>query len=508
MPIVTISRGTFSGGRMLAEELCRKLGCACTESEVLGDAARRLDVPVARLRTAMLKAQGVVRGFGRERAMYLAAITADLCERSLAGDLVYHGHAAHLLLPGVSEVVRVRVVADEQYRIQAAMQQTKLSWAEAKKYVRRVDFDRARWVDFLYGRDWTDPTNYDVVVNLEHLSVSNAAMVVLATAELPEFKRTPASLRMLEDILLASRARVRLGTDPRTSQAAFQVKAQRGTLSVKVMPRQASLVPLIPEVLAPLEGVQGLHCSIATTSILWMADAFTTAPPSFVRVQEIAESWDAAVELVKLVSGDGSGTSAADEPASSVETDSRPLGEAPQAENGGVLFDADLPPEPAQDPEMTAVLDALRKTGRAGQARTLSAARVPAALDPATKYSLVVVGDVFSESAEGARGRKRRELKAALSDHLGVPVVEMDELHHRLGVGPRQIMGSLFAVVVVAWTYFWVFSHQHAVLAFLNGSATTGHRVLAVLVLAVSVPLFAFTYGACIHTVARLLRFD
>ena len=151
---------------------------------------------------------------------------------------------------------------------------TKLSWAEAKKYVRSVDLDRARWVDFLYGRDWTDPTNYDVVVNLEHLSVPNAAMVVLATAELPEFKRTPASMRMLQDILLASRARVRLGTDPRTSQAEFQVKAQRGTLTVKVMPRQASLVPLIPEVLSPLEGIQDLHCSIATTSILWIFTPF------------------------------------------------------------------------------------------------------------------------------------------------------------------------------------------------------------------------------------------
>jgi cytidylate kinase len=508
MPIVTISRGTFSGGRMLAEELCGKLGCACTESEVLGDAARRLDVPVARLKAAMVKAQGVVRGFGRERAMYLAAITTELCERSLAGDLVYHGHAAHLLLPAVSEVVRVRVVADEQYRIHAAMQRTKLSWAEAKKYVRSVDLDRARWVDFLYGRDWTDPTNYDVVVNLEHLSVQNAAMVVLATAELPEFKRTPASLRMLQDILLASRARVRLGTDPRTSQAQFQVKAQRGTLTVKVMPRQASLVPLIPEVLAPLEGIQDLHCSIATTSILWMAEAFTTAPPSFGRVQEIAESWDAAVELVKLVPDDGSESSPRAEPEPSFAVESPALGEPQRVDNGGVLFDADLPPAPAEDPEMTATLDALRKAGRAGQARSLSAARVPAVLDPATKYSLVVIGDVFSDSAEGARARKRRELKAALTDHLGVPVVEMEELHHRLTVGPRQILGALFAVAVVAVTYFLVLTHQQAVMEFLTAHATMGHRILAVAVLALSVPLFAFTYGACIHTVARLLRFD
>jgi cytidylate kinase len=498
MPIVTISRGTFSGGRALAEELAEKLGCACIESEVLGDAARLLDVPVARLKAAMVKAEGTVRGFGRERSMYLAAITAELCERSLAGDLVYHGHAAHLLLPGVSQVVRVRVVADENFRIHAAMARTKLGWVDAKDYVRIVDRDRARWVDFLYGRDWTDPTNYDVVVNLEHVAVPNAAMVVLTASELPEFKRTPASVQMLQDLLLASRARVRLGTDPRTARAEPHVKAHRGALTVTVMPRQAGLVPVIPEIVDQLDGVKAVHCSIAATSILWMADTFSTSPPDFDRVYEIAELWDAAVELVRLVPGEV--TEEAADPTAHAGTGPN--------ETGGVLFDADVPAEPSQDPDMTGVLDALRKTGRAGQSRTVAASQLPAVLDPATKYSLVVVGNAFTAAPEGARARKRRELKGALSDHLQAPVVEMEELHERLALGPRQIASSLLAAAAVVLTYFLVLSHQASILTFFNAGGSASHRAAATLVLVAAVPLFAFAYGTFIRTVARILHFD
>ena len=144
----------------------------------------QLGVPVSRLKAAMVKAPATLRGFAREREMYLACITAALGERAASGNLVYHGHAAHLLLPGVTHVLRVRVMADSEDRIKAAMTRMNLTWAQAKKYVRSVDVDRARWVDFLYGIDWTDPAHYDLVVNLEHVSASNAAAAACAMAEL------------------------------------------------------------------------------------------------------------------------------------------------------------------------------------------------------------------------------------------------------------------------------------------------------------------------------------
>jgi cytidylate kinase len=507
MPIVTISRGTFSGGRSLAAELCQKLGCDCIESEVLGDAARQLGVPVSRLKAAMVKAPSAQRGFAREREMYLASITVALGERALARDLVYHGHAAHLLLPGVAHVLRVRVTADPEYRVRAAMDRMSMTRTQAKRYIAAVDADRARWVDFLYGIDWTDPSHYDLVLNLEHLSVQNAAHVVCGMCELPDFQPTPASLRRLNDVLLAARARVRLGVDARTAQAEVVVKANHGVLSVKHMPRQAQLAPVIRDVLEGIEGVRDIQCAIASSTLLWVEDEFAPSSGGFEQVAEIARRWDAAVELLKLLRP-GSPEHVPTVPADGFAV-SLALGAT--FADGGVRFEDEAPvalTTGPQDEGMKATLDALRKMGRAGDGHALPADRVPGALDPGTRYSLVVVGDVFQEKPESVRGRLARELTASLAEHLNVPVVGVQDIRRRLAFGPRNFAALITALVLVVATYILVFGHQDDVVRFVALAGSPGERALHVTVLILAVPLFAYLYGSAINLIARMLRFD
>lgn len=505
MPIVTISRGTFSGGRTLAEELARKLGCECAESEVLGDAARQFGVPVSRLKAAMVKAPAALRGFAREREMYLACITAALGERALSGNLVYHGHAAHLLLPGVSHVLRVRVMADLEFRVKAAMARMNLNRVQAKKYVGSVDADRARWVDFLYGIDWTDPSHYDLVINLEHISVSNAAAALCAMAELPEFKPTPASTQQLNDLLLASRARVRLGVDPRTARADVIVKAHQGILSVTHLPQQAQVAPLIPAVLEGLEGVKEIHTAIASTTLLWMEEEFSPTSEAFAQVAEIAQRWDAAVELLKV------STEETDTVARTVALGGAAVYRSEAEEDGGVIFDADDTAGiegPTKTDDVTSSLDALLAMGRAGQGRVVAADRLPMVLDPATKYALVVVGNVFRSKPDMVRGRLARELRAAVADHLGVPVVGLDEIRQRLRFGPREYGWLVVGLALVVAVYFVIFSYQEPILRFLVTGVTVPRRIMAVVALLLGIPTFAFLYGSCVNLVTKLFRFD
>ena len=45
MSIITISRGTASGGQALAERVAEKLGWPCLSNEVIIEAAKRYNVP-------------------------------------------------------------------------------------------------------------------------------------------------------------------------------------------------------------------------------------------------------------------------------------------------------------------------------------------------------------------------------------------------------------------------------------------------------------------------------
>jgi hypothetical protein len=42
-----------------------------------------------------------------------------------------------------------------------------------------MDEDRRKWTRYLYGVDWEDPSLYDLVINLEHISIDQACHLVI-----------------------------------------------------------------------------------------------------------------------------------------------------------------------------------------------------------------------------------------------------------------------------------------------------------------------------------------
>lgn len=205
MSVVTISRGTMSGGRALAECLAERLGASCLGREILIDAAARMGVSHDLLRAKMEKSPGLLEIFSSERRTYLLAVKAALADRVLAGNLVYHGQAGHLLLRGLPGVLRIRLIAAMPSRIHAIMERDAVSREEAESRIRRLDLERARWTHFMYGVEIGDPGLYDLVVNLEVLTIASACEVVLHALTRPEFSITDGVLARLRNFAAGCR---------------------------------------------------------------------------------------------------------------------------------------------------------------------------------------------------------------------------------------------------------------------------------------------------------------
>ena len=171
MQIICISRSSYGYGKELAEKLAEKLGYRCLAREDLTDRATHAGIPVGKLETAVLKRQAVSESLALEMDRFKAFMTASLCEEARSGGLVYHGRTGHLVLPGLTHVLRVRAIADMEERIRMAMRRMNLSREKAKSYVEEVDEDRRRWTRFLYNVNWDDSSLYDITVNSAHLSV-------------------------------------------------------------------------------------------------------------------------------------------------------------------------------------------------------------------------------------------------------------------------------------------------------------------------------------------------
>ena len=267
MAIITISRGTYSGGRTLAECLAQRLGYECVSREVILDAASQYGIPAEKLVAAMEKPPSLWQQLTGERVDYLNYVRAALCERARNGNLVYHGHAGHLLLAGVSHVIRVRVIADMEYRIDAVMRRLNLTRSEAIAYIKKVDRERVQWTRFLYGVDWHDASLYDVVLNLKQMSIASACEIVVRMTALDDFRPTPESIRAMNGLALSSRVWAALARDPRTAAADVKVSAEDGTVTVSGTTRSWSVVEAVPVVAGQVEGVKEVKCEIGIGSI-------------------------------------------------------------------------------------------------------------------------------------------------------------------------------------------------------------------------------------------------
>jgi cytidylate kinase len=233
MSIITISRGSLSGGQALAERLAERLGYRCISSEALIEAAAKYGVPEPKLSEVFDKTPNFWERLTKSRRLYLIFIQAAMCDLAQLGRLVYHGQGGQQLLKGVSHVMKVRLIAPLEYRLKIALEREGFANREvAMQHLQHVDEERLRRMRYLFNVDWRDPALYDVVLNLEHMSLETAADVVIYMAQHPEYQPTPTSEKRLNDLALSCRIKASLAAHPTTSGVDVNVRADDGIVWV------------------------------------------------------------------------------------------------------------------------------------------------------------------------------------------------------------------------------------------------------------------------------------
>ena len=214
MPIVTISRGTLSGGRVVAECLANRLGCPCIAREILQDAAKALGASADQLQRGFESPPGLWPRLTEQQRTYHAAVQAALADACIAGDLVYHGLAGQFLLRGVPGVLRVRLIAPLDLRVRALIRSHhRMSHSAAERFIRRVDRDRVRWVRLMYGADVDEPFLYDLTVNLEGLTIETACEIIATVASQPPYRRSDETVKQLTLLARHCQSRLPAGQD-------------------------------------------------------------------------------------------------------------------------------------------------------------------------------------------------------------------------------------------------------------------------------------------------------
>ncbi|MBW2043008.1 MAG: cytidylate kinase-like family protein [Deltaproteobacteria bacterium] len=210
MSIVTISRGSYSHGVLVAEALARRLGYGCVSRDVLLEVSKQFNVPEYKLTRAIQCSPAFLERLTFARAKYVAYIRYAILNHLAKDNMIYHGFAGHFFVKGVTHALKVRINAGIFQRIQAMMEREGLtSEGDALRLIQAVDEERRNWSMKLYGIDTWDSRLYDLTLTIDRITVDDAVDMIVEVLQKKAFQTTPESRRHLDVLLREAEAELK-----------------------------------------------------------------------------------------------------------------------------------------------------------------------------------------------------------------------------------------------------------------------------------------------------------
>jgi len=199
--VVCISRASGAGGEEVGRLVAQRLGFACVDEEVVARAAARGGVEpravadeerrksrAARVLQALALSGNigvgtvpVSAGDEEPTSEEIRTLIRETIEHMAAqGNVVIVAHAASHALPGRPDVLRVLVTASPEVRAKRIGDSDGVDPAAAVRAVKESDAARRDYLRRFYDLKEETPTQYDLVLNTDFVSVDQAVQLIAA----------------------------------------------------------------------------------------------------------------------------------------------------------------------------------------------------------------------------------------------------------------------------------------------------------------------------------------
>jgi len=237
MTVITFSREAHSGTQDLARLVARRLGYRyvgrdeLTQAVTARSGVERVPQTVESEGRALSRWEQLGEQLTGDREAYFAALKAVVTELAVADNVVIVGHAAGQFLRDMHSVVCVFVVAPMQDRVARLLAEGVEDEERARRLIDRQDRESAAYVRYLFGIDWLDPHEWDLVINTGRASPDAALeMVVHYTQSLVRDQAEHADLTRME---LVSRIEERLLADRELAVDKLRVRVDSGRIVIE-----------------------------------------------------------------------------------------------------------------------------------------------------------------------------------------------------------------------------------------------------------------------------------
>ncbi len=265
MAIVTISRGSYSRGKEVAEKLAHRLGYECISRDILLQASEEFNIPEIKLIRAIHDAPLVLERFTHGKKQYISYFRSALLHHVQRDNVVYHGLAGHFFLQKVPHVLKVRIIADIEDRVKEEMRRENILAKKALYILKKDDEERRKWSLQVTGMDAWDSRNYDIVLHIGILTVEDAIDILYETIKKSAFQTTKESQKMIDDLALSAKVQAHLVKN----YPNINVLADNGKIYIKNIESGLSLKDLnikkIENIIKKIEGVKEVMFYLPST---------------------------------------------------------------------------------------------------------------------------------------------------------------------------------------------------------------------------------------------------
>lgn len=210
MHFITFSRQLGTNGTEIARLVADKLRYNLIDTEAIANKAREMGILESVEQMDEKVPSFLQRFFSHKPNINLDRLNSVIYELARQGDAVFVGRGGQILLKSFNCALHVRIIASRQRRIQNLVERGYVQEA-ASKAIEQSDQERSGFIKFAFGVNWEDPRLYDILLNMEKLSVSLAVDTVLTMARSSEIKACKLdSLESLGKLALAHRAEAAL----------------------------------------------------------------------------------------------------------------------------------------------------------------------------------------------------------------------------------------------------------------------------------------------------------
>jgi cytidylate kinase len=233
MAIITISREMGSGGIPIAHKVAEELGYQLIDGEMIMAAAEAYGLSPEAVEQADEKPPHFVDTLDSKQFLDLHLIELIILEAALKGNVVIYGRGGQDLLKDVNSVLRTRIIAPFEDRVERWAEREWLDPDRARYLVRKSDQQRAGFIKYYFDRDWDDSVNYDLVINTQRLSEDKAVQVICDSIKDENLEGVKASgKKLLTDLILRKKVEIAILSSDNIDAYLLEISVEDGIVTL------------------------------------------------------------------------------------------------------------------------------------------------------------------------------------------------------------------------------------------------------------------------------------